>query len=125
MEKVAPETAAVGTSSITFNFTHTKRDEVVQYKSLGGNYILDPYGNLFQNSKHSRSCVVTVVGGDNTFMHDKARQQPASYISTNQVVVLHYILSALAMKTTHAVVNLGNDTILTGIGNSIYDTYRS
>jgi tRNA G46 methylase TrmB len=126
MRKVVTSVPAIGTTSITMNFTHTKRDEKVNPANVGGNYVLDPYGDLYQITKHARSCTITVIGGDGSFMHDKAKRQPnAGYITSNQIVSLHEIFSELAMRNIAATINDGNSKSLAQIAHSVYDVYRS
>lgn len=81
--------------NLTFTFSNTKRNENINFNQYSSyNYILDVNGNLYSGNEPSEeSATVLVIGGDDTFVHEKAKRINSNfYISETQRVALYTMM---------------------------------
>lgn len=78
--------------NLAFSFSKTKRNESVSLNDYSDyNYILDVNGMLYMGSEPGEdSATVCIIGGDDTFVNEKAKRINSNYyISEPQKVTLY------------------------------------
>jgi len=122
MEVVGPAFVA-RSSNIEFSTTKTLRNEDVDIQSLSANFVLDLNGTIYKLSDPSPdSATVILVGGLDTFIHEKNKRDPKFYMTTRQKVVIYNILKIVAQNTDTAKIT-GTDGVLDQIVHATYFNY--
>ena len=115
---------AVGScKNLYFKLTDTYRDEDIDPASQGGNFVIDKDGTIYKiGDPQPNSAAITVIGGKDTFSHEKQKRPDTFYITQRQKVTLYKILSELASKTNKAELHSDNTT-LEHLVCSVYANY--
>lgn len=86
-------------SKLEFSLTKTKRNEQVDIRSLGSNFVLDLDGVIYQLSSASKSATIKVVGGISSFVNAKKPTAHVFYLTTQQKRTLRNIMNAVASNS--------------------------
>lgn len=111
--------------NLTFNFSNTKRNEVINLSNYSSsNYIIDINGTVYMGSSPSEdSATVTIIGGNDTFIHEKAtRLESNFYLSEPQKVVLYGIMREHCKWGDSAEITSDNDKLEQSL-NALYRNY--
>jgi peroxiredoxin len=110
--------------NLYFKTTNTARGTKLNLSSLGGNYVIDIDGTVYEISEASgESAAITVVGGIDTFVNEKQYRPYLDYLSQRQKVVIYSILKELAQNTIKAELSAGDNTMLDNLIKSVYRNY--
>jgi D-arabinose 1-dehydrogenase-like Zn-dependent alcohol dehydrogenase len=110
--------------NLYFKTTDTPRGTKLDLNSLGGNYVIDIDGTVYEISESSgESASITIVGGIDTFVNEKKYRPYVTYLTQRQKMVLYSILKELAQNTIKAEVSAGDNTMIDSLVKSVYRNY--
>lgn len=114
-------------TSITFNFSNTDRGTPLTSSNIEGNYIITVNGDIELKSKANGSAIVTIIGGTESHIHRKDKEENAQYyMNSAQKAAMHQILLALATTGKfNASIGSGNNEDLNIVAESIFENYRA
>jgi hypothetical protein len=111
-------------SKLQFDLTFTLRNEYVDIKTLGANYVINRDGLIFETSRvNNGSATIKIVGGVSTFAHGKMPSPKEFYLSTSQQRTLSNIMRELALNS-RVEISSGNSSRLDAILNGEYNNFR-
>jgi len=103
--------------------TRTYRDEDVDTSSIGGDFVIDQRGTVYQNRPPvPGQAHIILVGGIDTYTHAKDPMAPIFYMTERQKVTLYSILRELAIRTDAAQIT-SSERVLEQIAKSTYINY--
>ena len=109
--------------NLYFKVTDTFRDQNIDPASQDGNFVIDIDGVIYKISDpQPNNAAITVIGGRDTFSHEKADRPYVFYITQKQKVAIYKILKELAKNTNKAELHSDN-TVLDHIISSTYTNY--
>lgn len=109
---------------LQFDLTFTMRNEVIDKKSLGSNYVIDTDGVIYEISKvNNGSATIKVVGGMSTFINGKMPSPQEFYLSTNQKRTLSNIMRWIS-SNSKADISSSNSPTLDKLLNNQYNNFR-
>jgi hypothetical protein len=110
--------------NLYFKTTDTPRGTKLDLSSLGGNYVIDVEGTVYEISESSgESASITIVGGIDTFVNEKKYRPYVTYLTQRQKMVIYGILKELAQNTIKAEVSAGDNTMIDSLVKSVYRNY--
>ena len=110
--------------NLYFKTTDTPRGTKLDLSSLGGNYVIDVEGTVYEISESSgESASITIVGGIDTFVNEKKYRPYVTYLTQRQKMVIYGILKELAQYTIKAEVSAGDNTMIDSLVKSVYRNY--
>jgi hypothetical protein len=110
--------------NLYFKTTNTPRGTKLNLSSLGGNYVIDIDGTVYEISEASgESAAITVVGGIDTFVNEKQYRPYVTYLTQRQKMIIYSILKELAQNTIKAELSAGDNTMLESLIKSVYRNY--
>jgi hypothetical protein len=122
-------TKSVGASYVAksknlyFKLSENPRDEIVNISSLGGNFVIDRDGLIYEISGAPQdTAAISVVGGADTFSAEKQYRPHVVYITPNQKVTIYNILKEAASLSTTSQIYSDND-VLNDLVTSVYYNY--
>jgi hypothetical protein len=101
-----------------FTFTNTTRNTKVDINSVGGNYVIDVEGSIYELSEGK---AVTLIGGKNDFANEKETRTGFLYVTQRQKQTVYKILKELALSSDTAQVMSDNEEFDMVVRN----TYRN
>jgi hypothetical protein len=111
-------------NEISFATTNTLRNETVDIGSIDANYVVSIDGVINENKPVTgTSATVVLVGGNDTFVHEKQPREPMFYMTVRQKLTIYAILKALATRTDTASVS-ASVPILDTIVKATYTNFR-
>ena len=123
MDQVSP-TKIAKAKNLYFKTTDTPRGTKLDLSSLGGNYVIDIDGTVYEISESSgESASITIVGGIDTFVNEKKYRPYVTYLTQRQKMVIYGILKELAQNTIKAEVSAGDNTMIDSLVKSVYRNY--
>lgn len=103
--------------------TRTYRDEDVDVSSVGGDFVIDQRGSVYQNRTPTPGQAhVVLVGGIDTYTHAKDPMAPIFYMTERQKITLYAIMRELSIRTDAAQIT-SSDQVLEQIAKSTYVNY--
>lgn len=122
-EIVGPGSVAAS-KNLYFTVTNTLRGEKVDVGSQSGNFVIDIDGTIYKISEpQPNSGAVTVIGGKDTFVHEKAERPYSFYITQRQKVSIYKIMFELAKVTRNAELHSDSE-VLDHLITNTYSNYR-
>ena len=125
--KVSFQDPCYNVTSMSFDKARTLRGEEVVLSSLGGNYVIDINGNIYENSKASGSCKITLIGGKSRFVHQKDSDVDAEWYMTDaqkgallQIVKFYATVAKFKGQVTE-----GNDRDLHAMAEDAFNSYKA
>ena len=123
MEQAAPSKVAKA-KNLYFKTTDTPRGTVINKQSLGGNYVIDVDGAIYEVSATSgETAAITIVGGIDTFVNEKQPRPYAFYLTQRQKISLYGILKELATTTDKGQVHADENELLNYLITNTYSNY--
>ena len=122
MDLITPASVSRGCDTLFFTFTNTKVDEEIQSNSTSGNYLINKDGTISKLSTHSTTSVITLVGGDNRFVHEKGFRESEFEFTVDQSITMSHIMSAAAKVNSDMNIE-SDDHDLLNICNSLFRGY--
>ena len=99
MDKVGPGKVAQA-KNLYFKTSNDPRGTKVDIQGLGGNYVIDIDGAIYEVSASSgESAAITIVGGIDTFVNEKQYRPYSFYITQRQKISIYEILRELSQVT--------------------------
>lgn len=122
---VSPATIPVGSQSLYFAFTYTKKGEKVDLNSYNCDFIIDVNGDTYQkNTLNSQNVNIMVVGGVDQFIGAPTNMASVNYyITESQKITLYAILRAFAKANDGGTVDSNSEDLYLLV-KSLYDNYR-
>ncbi len=112
--------------NLEFSFSRTKRNEIINLNNYSSyNYILDINGNLYQGAQPGEdSATVLIIGGDDTFVNEKAKRISSNYyISEPQRVALYAMMREHSTWGDSAEITCTNSDKLEQALHGLYKNY--
>lgn len=123
MKQVGPGKVA-SAKNLYFKTTDTPRGTNVDKASLGGNYVIDIDGNIYEISEASgETAAITIVGGIDTFVNEKAYRPYSFYLTQRQRIILYNILRELAVISDKAEIHAAENEMLDQLLTNTYSNY--
>jgi hypothetical protein len=123
MNQVSPLKIAKA-KNLYFKTTNTARGTKLNLSSLGGNYVIDIDGTIYEISGASgESAAITVVGGIDTFVNEKQYRPYVAYFTQRQKMAIYSILKELAQNTVKAELSAGDNSVLDNLIKNVYRNY--
>ena len=95
MDKVGPGKVAQA-KNLYFKTSNDPRGTKVDIQGLGGNYVIDIDGAIYEVSASSgESAAITIVGGVDTFVNEKQYRPYSFYLTQRQKLSIYEILRIL------------------------------
>lgn len=123
--KIVSFAAISYSKNLTFNFSNTKRNENVNLSNYSSsNYVIDINGTVYLGSSPSEdSATITIIGGNDTFINEKAtRLESNFYLSEPQKVVLYGIMREHCKWGDTAEITSDNDKLEQSL-NALFRNY--
>ena len=123
MNQVGPGKVAQA-KNLYFRTSGDPRGSKVDIASMGGNYVIDIDGAIYEVSAASgESAAITIVGGIDTFVNEKQYRPYSFYISQRQKLSLYEILRELSKVTIKAQLSAGDNEVLDYLISNTYSNY--
>ena len=123
MDKVGPGKVAQA-KNLYFKTSGDPRGTKVDIKGLGGNYVIDIDGAIYEVSASSgESAAITIVGGVDTFVNEKQYRPYSFYLTQRQKLSIYEILRELSQVTVKAQLSAGDNEILDFLVTNTYSNY--
>ena len=117
---ITPASVSRGCETLYFTFTNTRVDEEHNYSS--GNYLINRDGTISKISNHNTTSIITIVGGDNRFVHEKGYRESELEFTIDQSITMSHIMASAA-KTNNDMNIESDDHDLLNICNSLFRGY--
>ena len=123
MDKVGPGKVAQA-KNLYFKTSEDPRGTKVNIQGLGGNYVIDIDGAIYEVSASSgESAAITIVGGVDTFVNEKQYRPYSFYLTQRQKLSIYEILRELSQVTVKAQLSAGDNEILDFLVTNTYSNY--
>jgi len=123
MNKIGPGKVAQA-KNLYFKTSGDPRGTKVDIQALGGNYVIDIDGAIYEISAASGdSAAITIVGGVDTFVNEKQYRPYSFYITQRQKLSIYEILRELSQVTVEAQLSAGDNEILDFLVTNTYSNY--
>ena len=123
MQQASPNKVARA-KNLYFKTTDTPRGEVIDKASLGGNYVIDVDGFIYEISETSgETAAVTIIGGIDIFVHEKEYRPYVFYLTQRQKITLYSILKEVATVTDKAQIHAAENELLDHLLTNTYSNY--
>ena len=110
--------------NLYFKTTDTPRGTIVNKASLGGNYVIDVDGNIYEVSAASgETAAITIIGGIDTFVNEKEYRPYSFYLTQRQKITLYSILKEVATISDKAEIHAAENEILDYLLTNTYSNY--
>ena len=109
--------------NLYFKLSENPRDENVNITTLGGNYVIDRDGAIYQLSQAPQdTAAITIVGGADTFAMEKENRPHLVYLTPKQKISIYNILKDAASLSSTSQIYSDND-VLNDLVTSVYYNY--
>jgi hypothetical protein len=123
MQQAGPGKVAKA-KNLYFKTTDTPRGTVINKQSLGGNYVIDVDGAIYEVSEASgETAAITIIGGIDTFVHEKEYRPYVFYLTQRQKITLYSILKEVATVTDKAQIHAAENELLDHLLTNTYSNY--
>lgn len=124
MKRVSPDAVSY-CKNMTFTFSKTLRNQDVNLNDYqSSNFIIDVDGGVYQGaSANEQSATITVIGGINGFINEKAvRLQLDFYVTSQQKITIYRIIKGLSQITDNATISSDNPILEQSV-TALYKNY--
>ena len=119
MARIASPSIFKGLTSLDFVYTYHYRDDYVDINRVSQNIIIDRDGTIY-GSASGTSATIALVGGYDTFRHEKEKRHAGGYITERQKVTLYKVMKIVAIGSDDATITSSVDGELESLIQNLY-----
>jgi hypothetical protein len=123
MQQASPNKVAKA-KNLYFKTTDTPRGQNINKASLGGNYVIDVDGSIYEvSAAEGETAAITIIGGIDTFVSEKQYRPYVFYLTQRQKITIYNILREIATVTDKAQIHAAENELLDHLLTNTYSNY--